>query len=60
MTIIIDNERHFTLAAAAPKMGYTLATLRSYVKLGTVPSKKVGGRRYVAESTINKHLEGSK
>lgn len=58
MTIIIEGQRYFTLAFAAPKMGYTLATLRRYVKTNVVPSVKVGGRRYVAESTINKHLEG--
>lgn len=60
MTIIHNNERHFTLAFAAPKMGYSLATLRNYAKNGVVPSIKVGGRRYIAESTINKHLEGTK
>jgi hypothetical protein len=60
MTIIIDNERHFTLAFAAPKMGYSLSTLRNYAKNGIVPTIKVGGRRYVAESTIIKHLEGAK
>jgi hypothetical protein len=60
MTIIIANERHFTLSAAAPQMGYTLATLRNYVKLGKVATVKVGGRHYVAESTITKHLEGTK
>jgi predicted site-specific integrase-resolvase len=58
MTIIIEGQRHFTLAFAAPKMGYSLATLRNYAKNGVVPTIKVGGRRYVAESTITKHLEG--
>ena len=60
MTIIIDNQRYFTLSAAAPQMGYSLGTLRSYVKLGRLTTIKVGGRHYVSETTIKKHLEGAK
>jgi hypothetical protein len=58
MTIIIDNQRYFTLSAAAPQMGYSLGTLRSYVKLGRLTTIKVGGRHYVSETTINNHLSG--
>ena len=60
MTIIIDNQRYFTLAKAAPQMGYSLGTLRSYVKLGKLATTKVGGRHYVSETTINNHLKGIK
>lgn len=59
MTIIIDNQRYFTLSAAAPQMGYSLGTLRSYVKLGRLATIKVGGRHYVSETTIQTHLTGS-
>jgi predicted site-specific integrase-resolvase len=58
MTIIIDNQRYFTLSAAAPQMGYSLATLRGYVKVGKITTIKVGGRHYVSETTINNHLSG--
>jgi excisionase family DNA binding protein len=58
MTITLQNTLHYTIAEAAPRMGYTLFTLRNYCKNGTVASIKVGGRRYISETTIQAHLNG--
>lgn len=57
--ITIQGQLHYTLSEAAPLMGYTLLTLRSYVKRGKVATVKVAGRHYISKQTIQEHLGGT-
>lgn len=57
--ITIQGQKHYTLSEAAPLMGYSLLTLRSYVKHGKIATVKVAGRHYISEDKIKEHLGGT-
>ena len=58
-TVLVIEEKLHGLEIAAARLGIALWTLRAWVQKGKVASNKLGGRRLIAESEIQRLIESS-
>ena len=59
ITPMQDQERLTGLEAAATRLGISVWTLRAWVQQGKIASNKLGGRRLIAESEIQRLITQS-
>jgi excisionase family DNA binding protein len=55
-----STERLTGLEIAAARLGISIWTLRKWIQDGKIASNKLGGRRLIAESEVNRLIEESR